>query len=72
MCSHWTPSWLATDAMHSFSHWEVRKLGVTIENCTACSIANCRKDARTVSQWQFDSQVETRLARILVFEHWRG
>src|SRR5215471_14798501 len=34
MCSSWTPSWSATDGIHSFSHFELRKLGVIIENFT--------------------------------------
>ena len=32
MCSSSTPCWSATDAMHSLSHAELRKLGVMMEN----------------------------------------
>src|SRR5487761_2202026 len=32
MCSRSTPGWSATDAMQSFNHWELRKLGVMMEN----------------------------------------
>jgi hypothetical protein len=31
MCSHLTSCWSATDAMQSFSHRELRKLGVMME-----------------------------------------
>src|ERR1700733_7734911 len=35
MCSNSTPCWSATDAMQSLSQFELRKLGVTMENFTA-------------------------------------
>ncbi len=36
MCSNSTPRWSATDAMHSLSQLELRKLGVMMENFSRC------------------------------------
>src|SRR5450432_3567634 len=39
ICSTSTPCWSATDAMQSLSQFELRKLGVTMENFTPQSLA---------------------------------
>ena len=42
MCSSSTPCWSATEAMQSFSHFELRKLGVMMENFMAFLIKRPR------------------------------
>src|SRR5437773_21367 len=56
MCSTSTP-WSATEAIHSRSHWEFRKLGVVIEN-----FGMVEKMLVRGQMWQTDSLKSGRLS----------
>ena len=60
MCSHSTPDWSATEAMQSFSHCELRKLGVTMENFTVTIVSNCAQgwQPKSCEDKLFDCQAE--------------
>src|SRR5690349_5121822 len=60
MCSNSTPCWSATDAMHSLSHLELRKLGVTMENFMGGLLTGARTVGKCWLRRNFHTDVPPR------------